>query len=87
MFHFLPEPSCAATSIVYLIKQPYFEQKLYLYMKSRSHLVAVIALFTASLTLSSCFGRFYRASVANDRIKKQNGTYHRKHYHGNHMWY
>lgn len=56
-------------------------------MKYKNNAVAIVALLLVSLVFSSCFGRMQRAAVRNDNIKKQNGTYHRKHYHGNHQWY
>jgi hypothetical protein len=51
-------------------------------MKNRLNLIVIAVLLMASITLSSCFGRMYRNSVKNDKMKKQNGTYRKKHYHG-----
>lgn len=51
-------------------------------MKNRLPLVVIAGLLMMSIMFSGCIGWMYRNSVKNDRIKKQNGTYRKKHYHG-----
>lgn len=51
-------------------------------MKSRLYLTVTVGVLMISFMLSGCIGYMYRTSVKGDQMRKRNGTYHKKHYHG-----